>query len=118
MHLGTIKSLPGGRNRILFGGTRNEIKLSRPWQPALETFVKPEKCPYCNKPQEELKLPERSATGWRLLPNPATPHDKDHSLIIPSTCWSVDVLQRWGGARYIEEALWIAFTMITESSGD
>lgn len=104
---GQIAYLPGGRNRILFGGTRNKIVLSRPWQMSLEGFVKPENCPFCTKPQDELPLPKGSPYGWKLLPNIFTPH-MDHSLIIPDRCWEVGTLQRWGGVERISEAMLIA----------
>lgn len=88
---------PGGFSSITAGGTRTEIKLSRPWQPPLP--LAPEKCPFCTKPQEEIKLagiPE----GWRLLPNPYTPHLR-HRLAIPTACWEADAVYSLGGPKQI-----------------
>jgi hypothetical protein len=104
---GTIAVLPGGQNKILFGGTRNEIKLSRPWQTSLDTLINPGKCPFCTKPQEELLLPVEAPKGWKLLPNIYTPHE-NHRLIVADHCWSAEELQRWGGKERITEALRIA----------
>lgn len=104
---GQISYLPGGRSKVLFGGTRNEIKLSRPWQSRLEDLIKPETCPFCTKPQEELPLPEGSPRGWKRLPNMFTPH-RNHTLIVPDRCWDAKTLQRWGGENSIAEAISIA----------
>ena len=95
-----LKSLVGRFTYITGGGTRNEIKLSRPWQPSLP--IAPEKCPFCTKPQEEISLP--AVPDWRLLPNPYTPHRR-HRLAIPRLCWDGETLQNLGGLAGIYSAL-------------
>ncbi|MBI4120978.1 MAG: hypothetical protein HY457_01860 [Parcubacteria group bacterium] len=100
--------LIGGFARLVSGGMRNEIKLSRPWQRPLP--IAPEKCPFCTKPQEELPLPG-IPFGWRLIPNLFTPHAR-HRLIIPDGCWDEPKLQRLGGFSGIFQALQTARLVI------
>ncbi len=104
---GIVTNLPGGQQRTLSGGTRNEVKLSRPWQASLSAIIDPENCPFCNKPQEDLVLPSNSPKGWRWLPNIFTPHP-EHTLLIPDRCWLEEELQEWGGEKKICEAIQIA----------
>ncbi len=101
-----FEPLPGDFTFITSGGTRREIKLSRPWQEPLDLLINPSKCPFCSKPQEEIKL-AGLPIGWKLLPNPWTPHLK-HRLIIPDHCWPAERLQILGGEKAIFEALQIA----------
>jgi len=96
--------------KSLAGGTRTAINLDRPWQKEIE--INPEKCPFCNKPQKELKR-FRAGCGWRLLRNTFTPF-KFHQLLIPSKCWSVVDLRRLGGPKMIEAALRIIAGEIQE----
>lgn len=105
--------LAGRRNRILFGGTRAKIKLSRPWQMDLAGLINPEKCPFCTQTPEKRES-ERyhienaaSLPGWDRLVNIFTPHP-DHRLIIPDACWSSKELQRWGGEERLDQALFLA----------
>lgn len=104
---GITDYLPGGQGRTLSGGTRDEIKLSRPWQAPLSAIINPEDCPFCHKPQKDLVLPIHSPRGWRWLPNIFTPHP-EHTLLIPDHCWPEEQLQVWGGEKNICEALHIA----------
>lgn len=112
---GTIATLPGGANRLLFGGTRNEMKLSRPWQLPLSQIVQPATCPFCTEPHKELPLPPGSPKGWRLLPTIYTPHT-DHCLIVPETCKPDEWLQRWGGYEALSQAFSIAASVIAEAN--
>lgn len=95
--------LPGYFTWILAGGTRQAIKLNRPWQKPLEALLNPAKCPFCTKPQEKISLPG-IPDGWQLLPNPMTPHIK-HRLITPVTCWPAEKPQVLGGMEEIAKAL-------------
>lgn len=101
-----FEPLAGGFAWVTGGGTRQEIKLSRPWQEPLENLIIPDKCPFCTKPQEELPLPGIPAE-WRLLPNPFTPHLR-HRLIGPKRCWPSEKMRMLGGREAIAEALEIA----------
>lgn len=96
-----FEKLPGELNSITAGGTRKDIKLSRPWQPPLP--LNPEKCPFCTKPQEEINV-LGIPSGWKVLPNPFTPHRR-HRLVVPQTCWDENTLQELGGPIHILEAL-------------
>jgi len=99
-----FEKLPGGLNRVTAGGTRNSIKLSRPWQPPLP--YNPKKCPFCTKPQEEIPLPG-IPNGWKLLPNIFTPHRR-HRLVIPDKCPAPDFTQTLGDFEGILQALEVA----------
>lgn len=105
-----FEPLVGGFATITGGGTKNTIKLSRPWQPPLP--LAPEKCPFCTKPQEEISLPGIPA-NWRLLKDIFTPHRR-HRLIIPSKCWDAQTLQNLGGYAAIREALEIALLAMAD----
>jgi len=107
-----FETLPGGRNRITAGGTRNNIKLSRPWQPPLP--YNPKKCPFCTKPQEEIPLTGIPA-GWKLLPNIFTPHRR-HRLIITNECPTPDFTQTLGGFEKIGQALEVARLAIQDDN--
>src|SRR3989338_5700391 len=108
-----FEPLVGGFTTVTAGGTRNAIKLSRPWQPPLP--LAQEKCPFCTKPQEEILLPGMPE-GWRLLPNIFTPH-RHHRLAIPKECWDSEKLQTLGGLARIREALEIFRLAIKEDRG-
>lgn len=112
---GDTQFLPGGHIRILYGGTRTKIKLSRPWQPPLADIVRPRECPFCTKPQEEFALPDDMPSGWKLLPNPFTPH-RDHRLLIPSGCKSAEWLEHWGGVKNFEEAFRIVSAVLCQDA--
>jgi hypothetical protein len=101
-----FEPLPGEFTWITGGGTRTAIKLSRPWQEPLGKIINPKTCPFETKPQEEIPL-RCIPTGWKLLPDPWTPH-LQHRLIIPEKCWPPEVLQTLGGSVQIAEALEIA----------
>jgi len=103
---GVVETIAFGHNRVVSGGTRNKISLSRPWQTPLGKLIKPETCPFCTKPQEEIFLPGMP-NGWRLLPNIFTPHE-NHKLIVPDVCWNADMLQALGGAKSIQSVFEIA----------
>ncbi len=97
-----IYTWPNGRKSIA-GGTRTAISLDRPWQKEIE--INPATCPFCNKPQKEVKK-FSGAGGWRLLRNVFTPF-RFHQLLVPSRCWDAAKLKRLGGAKMIGEALCI-----------
>lgn len=101
-----LEPLPGGFSYVTSGGTRTAIKLSRPWQDGLGRMINPRNCPFETKPQEEIPL-RNMPIGWKLLPNPFTPH-REHRLIIPEKCWTPEVLQTLGGVERIFEALEVA----------
>lgn len=95
-----IYTWPNGRKSIA-GGTRTTINLDRPWQKELK--VNPATCPFCNKPQKEVRR-FLGAGGWRLLQNMFTPF-RFHQLLTPARCWGAVKLKRLGGRKMIEAAL-------------
>ncbi|MEK7187942.1 MAG: hypothetical protein AAB691_03815 [Patescibacteria group bacterium] len=116
--LGIVGKAPGGFP-ILFGGTRQTIKMSRVHQMPLEGLVDPANCVFCK--MEPAKVAEEThhipgvvePRGWRRLKNAFTPHP-DHRLIIPEICWSPGDLQEWGGTS----GLYSALIMAAAEAGD
>jgi hypothetical protein len=114
---GTLKKIPGGFS-TLSGGTRSKMKFWRPFQMPLEGLINTAKCIFCNMTPEKLaeetfRIPGvEERPGWRRLNNIFTPHP-EHRLIIPTTCWSTEKLQRWGGTS----ALYDAFMMGADEVG-
>ena len=107
--------LPGGMAWVIGGGTRTEVKLRRPWQQPLDLLVRPESCPFCTKPQNEIQL-EGIPKDWRLLPNSFTPYSR-HRLAIPVHCLEAWKLARLGGPKGIEDALTLSRLAIAEDRG-
>jgi diadenosine tetraphosphate (Ap4A) HIT family hydrolase len=108
-----VEVLPGGA-KVASGGTRTQIKLSRPWQVnlAIDTAT----CPFDTQPQNQILWIERSG-GWRVLQNLFTPHDW-HRLIVPAKCWTDDEVRTLGGFPQIQAALGIASSLICEAQDD
>ncbi len=101
----TFYDWPGGR-RSVAGGTRTAIKLDRPWQKDIE--VDPKKCPFCTKPQNEVRAIDLGEEGsWRVIENIFTPYPF-HRLVIPSQCWSKEDVRNLGGEAKMRGALNLA----------
>lgn len=101
----TFYAWPGGR-RSVAGGTRNAIKLDRPWQK--EIVVNKETCPFCTKPQKDVRSVDLGEQGsWRVIENAFTPYPF-HRMVIPSECWSADNQRNLGGEHKIRGALILA----------
>lgn len=100
---------PNGMKSIA-GGTRGEIKLSRPWQQ--EIVVNPETCPFCTGKGHVLE--ELAGGEWRLLQNRFTPYPF-HRMVIPRECWSATDLRSLGEFRRIEDALRLIFRVVKSS---
>ena len=85
----------------LSGGTRQEVKNWRPWQPK-EIYQPNEKCPFCNldSKREVIRLGE----GWMVLRNASTPFKK-HELLLPADCWLEEKLRFLGGKTNLRFAL-------------
>lgn len=100
-----FEPLPGDFVWTLAGGTRQAVKLARPWQQPLEKLAEATRtnCPFCKKKEENINLPG-IPDGWVLKPNIFTPHRK-HRLIVPSECWPAEKLQCLGGEEEIVKAL-------------
>lgn len=86
--------------RSVAGGTRGDIKLSRPWQKEIE--VNPATCPFCTGKGQVLR--ELANGEWLLLKNKFTPYPF-HEMVIPTTCWSPEELRTLGGEEKIIMAL-------------
>jgi len=95
--------------RSIAGGTRNEIKLSRPWQKEIE--VNPATCPFCTGKGQVLAALEGGK--WLLIKNKFTPYPF-HEMVIPARCWSPDKVRVLGG----EEDIAVAFRLIQREIGN
>ena len=104
MNTAKTENLPGDMTQIIYGGTRVKIRIPESCRTKLPRNTD---CPFCTKEQAEIFL-EGAPKGWKLLPNPYTPH-KLHRLIIPDRCWETGKLQSLGGLDEICKALKIAF---------
>ena len=99
-----IYNWPGGLSSIA-GGTRGEIKFSRPWQKDLTDY--PRNCGLCDDLDFFIEYHEKEG-GWYFRQDRFTSLDS-HYLIIPPGCWPVDELRILGGVKKIEAALEIAY---------
>lgn len=104
-----FENWPGGIKTVS-GGTRNVVKLNRPWQ--TDISVDPTKCPFCTGQGKEVF---RYEDGWRILDNLFTPF-KFHLLIGPENCWSKEQLRILGGCKNIIRALEIARNVMKTST--
>ncbi len=102
---------PNGLRNVA-GGTRNEIKLDRPWQIPIQ--VDPSSCPFCNKPRNDVAFYEDGG-GWRLIKNSFTPYPF-HQMLIPKHCWAVDKLRSLGGKDELICAMKILKTLAERES--
>ncbi|MEK7641191.1 MAG: HIT domain-containing protein [Patescibacteria group bacterium] len=101
----TFYEWPGGRKSVA-GGTRTAIKLDRPWQS--DIVVNKETCPFCTKPQKDVKQKDLANCGsWRVIENAFTPYPF-HRMVIPTECWSKEELHGLGGQDKIRGALHMA----------
>lgn len=88
-----------GPHGILSGGTKKEVKTSRPWQSKIAFS---EHCPFCTVKQEEVvRIP---GDGWRIVVNTGTPLAYSR-LLVPIECWDEPRIRMLGGPEAIEEAL-------------
>lgn len=94
--------LPSGIETIS-GGTRNTVKLSRPWQTDLP--YNPDKCPFHqeNDPMRVNKYETPNET-WQVRFNKETPHSP-HRLILPMLCWPPEKLYELGSPALIAELI-------------
>lgn len=102
---------PNGMKSIA-GGTRDEIKLSRPWQQ--EIVVNPETCSFCTGKGHVLE--ELKGGEWLLLQNRFTPYSF-HRMVIPRGCWMPDELRTLGGEEGIGTALRIIWDEARKNYG-
>jgi len=91
--------LPCGMKSVA-GGTRNAIKLNRPWQQLISP--NPETCPFCKG--EGFVLNSFHDGEWLLLKNQYTPY-LYHRVVIPRTCWLDSDLRMLGGLEKIIAAI-------------
>jgi hypothetical protein len=97
-----VVTLPGGE-KILFGGTRRGVKLSRPVE-AGEFFdpILGPKCPFHNP--DEASLAEFYGGTIRLMGNKFTPH-RNHRLVIPRDCTDEEFVRTLGGTNILSRCL-------------
>ena len=92
-----IKVLPGGE-KLLWGGTRRGVKLSRPVEAG--TLFDPDKtkCPFHR--DDEKSLAEYHNGEIRVLSNVFTPH-KNHRLVIARDCSDEWFVRTLGGPEFL-----------------
>ncbi len=103
-----------GASQWASGGTRDVVKLTRPWQREME--ITPATCVFERRPQKDVSTFD-SKSGWRLIENTNTPFDF-HRLLIPPDCWSVGKLRSLGGREQIEFALRLVDSVLHEAPSD
>jgi len=113
MTIGSLESSPG-LLRCASGGTRNQVKLDRPWQ--VDLSVDPANCPFEADQQREVARFDCFG-GWRILENPHTPF-RFHRLIVPLSCWPKERLRSLGGREGISAALELADSIIGAHDGE
>ncbi|MDP2704136.1 MAG: hypothetical protein Q8P01_02850 [bacterium] len=87
----------------LSGGTRNAVKLGRPWQKELPSEWT---CPF-HPPKPDQVVARFGDGEWLLLTNLFTPHPF-HQLIVPGSCWPSSTLRSLGGVEAVTGALTVA----------
>ncbi len=97
------------------GGTRTDVKLSRPWQ--TDIIVDPATCPFCTKDEPDVSRHVDGSGLWRVLQNVFTPFPL-HYLIIPGTCWTPYSLRNLGGRAKIEALMRIVTQYVKEEHPD
>lgn len=85
----------------LSGGTRQEMKTSRPWQPKLQIPNDTGNCTLCKKDDESKYIP---GPGWKIFQNAFTQFAY-HRLLIPDSCWPEEKLRSLGGGGTMFTAL-------------
>lgn len=95
---GIIREYPGGL-KVLYGGTRTGVKLSRPWQQPIQ--VDSAKCPFCRGEGKEIG---RFENGWIHLQNKFTPYNYHTMVIPPPSCWPEEEQRVLGEKERILEA--------------
>lgn len=103
-----------GEIKSVAGGTRTEVKLSRPWQK--EIVVDPDTCPFCTTDRDYYLHYFKEQGGWYLRENRFTPFPF-HRLVVASSCWSPQQLRTLGGLEKIEAALEKSFNEVRHNPG-
>lgn len=102
---------PGGIQTVS-GGTRNEVKLSRPWQ--VDILINPDTCPFCKNGEERTIF---AKGGWWLFNNLFTPF-RFHQLIMPNRCLRKEEVRILGGYQSIVTVFEIAQNVIQKDKED
>lgn len=97
-----ITTIPG-REKLLWGGTRRSVKLSRPVE-AGKLFDPATKCPFHSEDEASLAEYEGADGVIRVLGNAFTPHRK-HMLVIPKACTDEKFLRVLGGYAFTKRCL-------------
>lgn len=107
-----ITTLPGGE-KLLWGGTRRGVKLSRPVEAG--TLFDPEKtnCPFHREDEESLA--EYYDGTIRVLGNAFTPH-RNHRLVIPRECTDEEFVRTLGGLEFLTRCLKVISIVANESN--
>lgn len=92
--------------KTISGGTRDEVKLNRPWQ--IDINVDSSKCPFCTG---RGKIISSFEGGWLLLENLFSPYEF-HRMIAPDKCWPKEQVRLLGGLKNIKKALMFASDVV------
>lgn len=107
-----VQVLPGGE-KVLWGGTRKGVKLSRPVEAGVLFDPTKTKCPYHNP--NEKSLAEFFDGEIRVLGNPMTPHREGHRLVIPRECTSEAEVRALGGRELLVQCLHVVGVLASEA---
>ncbi len=107
-----------GGIRVISGGTKAFIVLSRPWQYDINNTTA--HCPFCdikNREKESVRISHVAELHepWLIAKNKFTRYSF-HELIIPNAHWPNEKLRTLGGADAIGDFLKIAHTEMTRSN--
>lgn len=96
-----VQAFPGGV-KVLHGGSRRGVKLSRPVEAGVLFDSAKTKCPF-HRPDEK-SLAEYFEGEIRVMANPMTPHH-NHRIVIPRECTDEPFVRSLGGRAFIVQCL-------------
>lgn len=107
-----VTTVPGGE-KLLWGGTRGGVKLSRPVEAGVLFDPEKTKCPFHREDEESLA--EYYDGTIRVLGNAFTPH-KNHKLVIPRECTDEEFVRTLGGREFLTKCLEVISILVRESN--
>lgn len=94
-----VETLLGGE-KLMYGGTRKGVKLSRPVEAGVLFDREKTKCPFHR--EDEKSLTEYYKGEIRVLGNAFTPH-RNHRLVIPRDCSDEMFVRTLGGREFLRK---------------
>ena len=102
-----VTSIPGGE-KLLSGGTRRGVKLSRPVEAGTLFDKDKTKCPFHR--DDEKSIAEYNNGRIRVLDNAFTPHKK-HRLVIARDCSDEWFVRTLGGPEFLTTCMEVIGTI-------